>query len=392
MSKYVECVEIGKNYPVKLDLTQSFRSIISKDRYDHQSYQALKKISFELDEGDRLGIIGTNGAGKSTLLKILGGIIKPTSGYVKVKGSSTAILEPNNLLYKELTGIENIRIVGRLLGISSGVIKDKTDEIIQFSEIGPFVNQPVRYYSSGMMLRLTMGIYKFLQPDVLLMDEVLSVGDVSFRKKIFDTFKEDFSNIPVMILVSHEMSDVVSFCNKCIYLRDGELVHFGDTGSVYESYSLEHFGKKVEQSFEGIVKVTVKDEAQTLVKKYSDEIPLTFELEIIQEIKEFKLVFYLSNADGSVLTDSLVFRKGDIKSLEEGKYIFSITIPSYLLNMGEYFTHCIIETENIQLVSDFALNKVNVIPDDWELDKPWNIQPKYPLRPRLKWEINKDQL
>lgn len=385
--KYLQCAGVSKHYPVKLDFAGSVRSIISSKRFDQQKYKALNNISFDLYEGDRLGIIGTNGAGKSTLLKILGDVIKPSSGHISLKGKSSAILEPNNLLYKELTGIENIRIVGRLLGISKKEIEYKIEEIIAFSEIGPYIHQLVRYYSSGMMLRLTMAIYKCLKPDILLMDEVLSVGDANFRSKIFDAFAKDFSQIPVIILVSHEMSDILSFCNKCLYLKDGELVHFGNTHEVYESYNLEHFGRKIEDDLNDVVEVNLQSHHSCITKRYSEDIQLQFEIDIKRDVSDFKMVFYLSSSSGPVLTDSLTFREDHMQDLRAGNYQMTITIPAFLLNKGEYYTNCIIETGEQNLIGDFSLGKICVVPDSWEADKLWNVSPKYPVRPRLGWKL-----
>lgn len=389
-NKYMECVGIGKSYPMKMDANFSINTIISKNRFQDKGYNAINDVSFDLYEGDRLGIIGSNGAGKSTLMKIIAGVIKPTKGYIKMRGENTAILEPNNLLYKDLTGIENINIVGRLMGLTKKEISTYTNDIIEFSEIGSFVYQPVRSYSSGMMLRLTMAIYKYVQPDILLLDEILSVGDAKFRKKIFDTFKNEFSNIPVMIMVSHEISDIVKFCNKCIYLKDGEVVFMGETSKVYEKYSLEHYGKVVPKVYENTLEIKISNNVSILTKKYSEPIHFDFELNVKSEIDEFKLVFYLSNSKGPVLTDSLVFRDGRIEKLSKGKYSVSITIPPFFLNKGEYFTNCIIETKEVQLLADFKFPKLIIQPDIWEEDQPWNIAPVYPLRPKLDWKI--DQL
>lgn len=388
MGEYLKCVGIGKSYSMKLDWNEAFHSIISKKRYDRHQYQALKDISFELEEGDRLGIIGSNGAGKSTLLRIIGGIIKPTAGHIYVKGTSTAILEPNNLLYADLTGIENIRIVGRLLGIKKQNIDRHIDQIVEYSEIGPFVHQVVRFYSSGMMLRLTMAIYKFLRPDVLLMDEVMSVGDFNFRNKIYDTFKNDFSDIPIMIMVSHEMKDIVGMCNKCIYLKDGELVYFGKTEDVYKKYSLEHIQKKISNDQKSQLEVECAQ--KQYVKKFSEKIVLSFKLIIREELKEPWLVLYVNTSLSPIIIDSPLFRRDNNMHLKKGCYDIEITVPAHLLNKGSYFTRCVIGTghgDSMVVINEFSLGDIEIIPDDWESNEYWNLNPKYPIRPQLDWEI-----
>lgn len=390
MNPYIQCIDISKSYPIQLEKEDKQTSIVSANRYDTDIYHALKEVSFEVSAGDRVGIIGANGAGKSTLLKVLAGIIKPSSGYVKMKGQTTALLEPNNLMYMDLTGVENIYVVGRLLGMSKSYIQQHIDHIVEFSELGPFINQPVRYYSSGMLLRLTMSIYKYLNPDILLMDEVLSVGDYSFRQKIFKTFKEDFSNIPVMMIVSHEVSDIVNFCNKSLYLKDGQLIHYGETKDVYESYSIEHFERSIQQKNES-VHVKLTSGSKVLVKKYSEEITFELKVSLHKRMAEFKMILYVTNDDGPVLTDSLVFREDNqVPSLEKGKYVMKISIPPFLLNKGLYYTQIVVEDEGMQLVGSFSLNQVQVIPDDWEANALWNISPKYPFRPRLEWSVTQE--
>ncbi len=386
MPFYIKCEGIGKRYQISYTGNRE-SSIIKRERFDTQYYQALNNISFELNEGDRLGIIGKNGAGKSTLLKIIGGIIKPSSGKILLKGTSTALLEASSILYEDLNGIDNIFIVGRLLGITKKEIKRQIDEIVKFSEVGTYINQPVKYFSSGMKLRLLISIYKHLQPDILLMDEVLSAGDFGFREKIFETFTNDFSRIPVMIIVSHEMGDILGLCNKCLYLKDGEPIIFGDTGEVLERYSMEHIGRIKKKEIKEKIEIITEKSILPVIKKTSEEIVLSFSITVHEDLEEFKPVFYLNNSKGPVLMDSFVFRKNYTDGIRKGTYRISWTIPPFLLNKGDFYTNCIIETTHHELLGDFSLGKFTIHADDWEKDKLWNKSPKYPLRPKLEWKI-----
>ncbi|MCO5233289.1 MAG: ATP-binding cassette domain-containing protein [Chitinophagales bacterium] len=383
---YIECSNISKHYSIQLNLKESFKSIISNKRYTKEGYYALKDISFKLHRGDRLGIIGANGAGKSTLLKIISGVIKPSSGSIRLQGESTAILEAQNILYEDLSGRDNIKIVTQLIGISNKINDDELNFIQEFSELGPYIDQPIKYYSSGMKLRLTMAIYQFIQPDILLMDEVMAVGDVSFRNKLIASFNDSFSKIPVIIMVSHEVNDIVNLCNKCLYLKDGEMVFLGDVSDVYKKYSIEHLEKKSKQSIKNGLKIISHNQHQ--IKKHSEKILFSFTLEISEPLN-CSIVFYLNDTRGPVLFDSLLFREKNEYQFAQGVHEVQISIHSYLLNKGTYFAKCIFANpqDDNHIEQEINLGEVKVISDDWEKDEKWNIHPKYPLRPQLEWKI-----
>ncbi|TVX97076.1 ABC transporter ATP-binding protein [Cohnella terricola] len=188
----------------------------------HDEFWALKDISFELKKGQCLGIIGVNGAGKSTLLKILSGAIWPSSGLFRVNGKMVSLLELGTGFHPELSGIDNIMNSGKLLGFSNEYLTGKIDAIVEFSELGDFIHQPVKNYSSGMYVRLAFSMYANLEPDIYVVDEALSVGDIFFQQKCFNFLNTLMDNGTSIILVTHDMQTVLQFCDNVILLKDGK--------------------------------------------------------------------------------------------------------------------------------------------------------------------------
>lgn len=201
-----------------------------------QEFWALKNISFEVKKGDRVGIIGLNGAGKSTLLKIISGVMKPTEGAVQIKGKLVPLLELGAGFDSNYTGRENIFLNGAMLGYSKKFLEEKYDEIVEFSEIGKFIDVPIKNYSSGMKARLGFSIATMVEPEILILDEVLSVGDAKFRKKSQDRIMSLFDKNITVLFVSHSVGQVKSLCNKAIWLEKGKLIMQGDVEEVCAAY------------------------------------------------------------------------------------------------------------------------------------------------------------
>lgn len=204
--------------------------------YNGEEFWALKDISFEIEVGDRLGIVGRNGAGKSTLLKILSRIIEPTRGQIKIHGKVSSLLEVGTGFHPELTGRENIFLNGAILGMSKNEIIRKFDEIVAFAEIEKFLDTPVKRYSSGMYTRLGFAIAAHLDPHVLILDEVLAVGDAMFQNKCLKKMKELGQDGRTIIFVSHSPESVKTLCNKAIYLANGRIKEMGDVKKCMEAY------------------------------------------------------------------------------------------------------------------------------------------------------------
>ncbi len=207
-----------------------------KKELTYNEFWALKDVSFSLQKGDRLGILGLNGAGKSTLLKVVAGVLKPTEGTVMTKGKIVPLLELGAGFDKEYTGAENIYLYGAVLGYSRKFVEQKFDEIVEFSGLGEFIDVPLKNYSSGMKSRLGFSIATVVDPEILILDEVLSVGDVKFRKKSEKKIMDMFDDGVTVLFVSHSLAQVKRLCNKAILLERGKIIASGDIEEVSKIY------------------------------------------------------------------------------------------------------------------------------------------------------------
>lgn len=199
-------------------------------------FWALKHISFKVKKGDVIGIIGHNGAGKSTLLKVISGIMKPTEGIVETNGNIVPMLELGSGFDMELTGRENIFLNGAILGYSEAFLKDKCQEIIDFSELGSFIEAPIRTYSSGMLARLAFSVACVVEPEILIVDEILSVGDADFQEKSRNRMMELMTGGTTVFFVSHDLDQIKEMCNKVLWLEHGEMQAFGETEEICARY------------------------------------------------------------------------------------------------------------------------------------------------------------
>ena len=219
-----------KSYSIKQNLLHGKRARA-------EEFQAVKNVSFKVEKGEILGLIGKNGSGKSTMLRAIAGIFSPNSGTINLHGHSVSLLSIGVGFQKELSGRDNILLSGMLLGFSEELIREHMDEIIQFSELGKFIDAPVRTYSSGMHSKLAFSITAVLETDIILIDEVLSVGDSRFKKKSYAKMKKLISDTNrTVVIVSHDMKTIRDLCSKVLWINDGEMVQYGDTETVLEAY------------------------------------------------------------------------------------------------------------------------------------------------------------
>lgn len=207
-----------------------------KEKQEKDIFWALNDVSFKVEKGDRLGLIGSNGAGKSTLLKVLSQITEPTKGSIRIKGRMASLLEVGTGFHPELSGRENINLNGAILGMKSDEIKQHFDAIVDFAGIERFLDTPVKRYSSGMYVRLGFAIAAHLEPEILVVDEVLAVGDADFQKKSIGKMRDVSKSGRTIVFVSHNLTAVEGLCNKGAYLKKGELVKFGEVNSVINHY------------------------------------------------------------------------------------------------------------------------------------------------------------
>ena len=212
---------------------------LSHDAHHRTFVQALSGLSFTLEKGDRLGLIGGNGAGKSTLLKVLAGVYEPTRGHVRVEGNVTPLFEIAQGLDMDATGYENIFLRAAYLGISRREIAARADEIAEFTELGEYLDLPMRTYSAGMMMRLAFGVATTIDSDILLLDEWIAVGDLSFLEKAQRRASSFVSKSNILVVASHSEDVIRRLCNKLLWLRKGECVAFGDVDDIMERYKRE---------------------------------------------------------------------------------------------------------------------------------------------------------
>lgn len=202
----------------------------------HRDFYALNDVSFDVKRGETVGIIGTNGAGKSTLLKMITGVLKPTQGEIEVNGKVSALLELGAGFNQEYTGMENIFLNGRMMGFSREEMQSKVDSIVEFADIGEFINQPVRMYSSGMFARLAFAVAINVEPDILIVDEALSVGDVFFQNKCFRKFEDLRSKGITILFVSHDIASVRQMCSRVLWIDAGREKKFDEAEKVCDMY------------------------------------------------------------------------------------------------------------------------------------------------------------
>lgn len=315
----------------------------------HEEFWALKDVSFEVKQGDRLGIIGRNGAGKSTLLKVLSRIVEPTTGRISIRGRVASLLEVGTGFHPELTGRENIFLNGAILGMSKAEIKKKFDEIVAFSEIEKFLDTPVKRYSSGMYVRLAFAVAAFLEPDILVVDEVLSVGDAQFQKKCLGKIESVSSDEGRTVLfVSHSMETILRLCSSVILLKDGMIAVSGETSKTVTAYlktdlgitSLRRWNNGDQAPGNHIVRlmeVRCHTEDGTVAESFDIAKPIGFTMyyEVIEEGHRFAHSCNLFNEQGvHVLSSHDVMSPIRNVPRPRGKYSATMWIPGNLLAEG----------------------------------------------------------
>lgn len=225
---------IEKNFSLKLFFINLFKK---KEKKAKEEFWALKDINFEVKKGEVIGFVGKNGAGKSTLLKIVAGVMKPTTGKVNIGGTVCPMIELGAGFDTELTARENIYLNGSIMGYSKEFINSKFEEIVEFSELRAFLDVPVRNFSSGMIARLAFSIATVVDPEILIVDEILSVGDIAFQKKSLNKMRSMITGGTTVIYVSHSLSSIEEFCQRVIWLEKGKIIEVGEPKKVCANYA-----------------------------------------------------------------------------------------------------------------------------------------------------------
>ncbi len=314
-----------------------------------EEFWALKDVSFEVKEGDRVGIIGRNGAGKSTLLKILSRITEPTTGRIGIKGRVASLLEVGTGFHPELTGGENIFLNGAILGMSRADIKLKFDEIVAFAEVEKFLDTPVKRYSSGMYVRLAFAVAAHLEPEILIVDEVLAVGDAQFQKKCLGKMEDVGKEGRTVLFVSHNIPSIKRLCNRSIWLANGEIRMSGDCDNIVQSFitsdcnssSTRVWPREQAPGMPMVALVaariyTIKAAFLASVDQ-SEDFFIEIEYEILHDEKNLRVGFFLVNSEGVI-----IFAPNDtegsmlVDSRKKGHYRSICKIPGDLLNEDLY--------------------------------------------------------
>jgi lipopolysaccharide transport system ATP-binding protein len=330
------------------DAMSGFTSALfgGRSKVENEEFWALTDISFEVEKGDRLGLIGSNGAGKSTLLKILSRITEPTSGNIRMKGRLASLLEVGTGFHQELTGRENIYLNGAILGMRRTEINRHFDAIVDFAGIERFLDTPVKRYSSGMYVRLGFAIAAHLEPEILIVDEVLAVGDADFQKKSLGKMKDVSNSGRTLLFVSHNLTAVQGLCNKGAFLQHGKLKSFGEVGNVINEYVQSVSKFKLSQTWATpeiapgtddirIKRIEIKPTVELKTSYIDVRIPLKIELEFWSMIEDADLnisVFLYTMAG------ECIFNIGsNPKNMKKGIVRGEVDIPGSFLNDGSYY-------------------------------------------------------
>lgn len=375
---------------------------------DSEKIEALSQISFNLHKGEILGVIGKNGAGKSTLLKVLSEITLPTTGRVEYEGTLTSIIEIGTGFHPDLSGKDNVFLNANLLGQSKKEISLIYDDIVEFSGLSDFMDMPVKHFSSGMYLRLAFTVAFYSKIDILLLDEVIAVGDTEFRRKCYQKIRDLNGSGVAIILVSHSMENIQEFCNTCLLLQKGELLKIGKPTEVIEYYleELDENLKSTNSSQKGPISYlynlnelkvkhfnikeftirTVKEAKPTIID-VKDEISIELIVENNGTDGSFQVTYELINMnDIRLFMDSFALRENFVPlDMSSGKHEIKCTIPSNLLNKGYYYLGIILCHNG---VFEKHLEKAARFRIDQAKNNPLAMEINALICPKLGWEIN----
>ena len=331
----------GKNFARKtLDMARG-RQIVQGDTVEE--FWALKDVSFEVKRGEVLGIIGRNGAGKSTLLKVLSRITEPTEGRVTLNGRVASLLEVGTGFHPELSGRENIFLNGAILGMGRAEIKNKFDEIVDFAGVEKFLDTPVKRYSSGMYVRLAFAVAAHLEPEILIIDEVLAVGDAEFQKKCLGKM-HDISTKEgrTVILVSHNLPQISTITTRCVVLQSGEVLYGGSTSAALEIYFGTGKSKGSTWQSEPVVggsqiaRVAVQTSRPGNVQEFGASMEFSFLLDHPDGVVDACFSFQIINASGLPVAHLWLYRSEKKFAEKSGKTELFCEIPYCRLNVGSY--------------------------------------------------------
>ncbi|WHZ07177.1 MAG: Teichoic acid export ATP-binding protein TagH [Cytophagales bacterium] len=375
MKPILEIQNISKKFRIShqtagyLSLRERMTNVLKFEKNNTEDFWALKDVSFDVQPGDSIGIIGRNGAGKSTLLKILSKITPPTSGKIISRGRIASLLEVGTGFHPELTGRENIFFNGSLLGMKRKEIESKFDEIVDFSGVEKFLDTPLKHYSSGMQLRLAFAVAAFLEPEILIIDEVLAVGDAEFQKKCLGKMEDVSKSGRTILFVSHNMTAVDLLCNKSVLLSGGRIIKEGSTKDVIAQYLNEGDSKENQTDGEIIFCDTdlpikkievIADGRKSMTTKMGGSLSLQVHFESKAPLEEPVLGLIFKDSQRSPLlgiNNRHYIGNFNLQPMMNG--IISVEIPKLTLFEGIYFidVHFGNLFRDIQVIQDcFSIN------------------------------------
>ncbi|WP_448614629.1 ABC transporter ATP-binding protein [Modestobacter sp. URMC 112] len=350
---------LGHHLNAREALHAAARKLVGQQREDPQVLWSLRDVTFSVGDGEALGIVGRNGAGKSTVLKILAGITSPTSGIARTRGRVAALLEVGTGFHAELTGRENVYLNGAILGMSRRDIVARFDQIVDFAGTERFLDTPVKRYSSGMHLRLAFAVAAHLEPDVLVVDEVLAVGDAEFQRKCIGRMAEAEEEGRTVVFVSHDLETLTRICRRALWLEQGQTRQSGPTRDVVHAYLASGLSSASSGSLLSGGPVTV-----SAVRVVSDEggpgralirdVPLRIQVDFTldAEVPGLDMAVYLTTRNGVRIFDEALSDRG-VTSLSPGSYCAELSVPA-VLNVGEYTVGLWIGTVHEDLVNEPA--------------------------------------
>lgn len=374
------------------------KPIIAGDEIEE--FWALRDLNFEIKRGDVVGIIGRNGAGKSTLLKVLSRITEPSEGRVEIRGRVASLLEVGTGFHPELTGRENIFLNGAILGMTRGEIRLKFDEIVAFAGVEKFLDTPVKRYSSGMYVRLAFSVAAHLEPEILIVDEVLAVGDMEFQQKCLGKMQDVASTGRTVLFVSHNMATIESLCQRCLVLSGGA-VAFDDNDVVQAIRQYNQLGRAPRGAFKQIENeaFTLKDmriknreaEDTTISLRRGEPAALEVQLSLERPVKSLNIGYAIYNAEEKPLWWSFFADLSGEIGLDSGQWELACDIPTDLLNDG---------THRIEMIAAYHNGGWLIAPGQFEAVCEFDVLPaaiepvlfssakrRPPLKPCLEWSV-----
>ena len=369
---------------------------------------ALKDVSFDLEEGRVLGIIGRNGAGKSTLLKVLSRVTEPTKGFVTVRGRVGSLLEVGTGFHPELTGRENIYLNGAILGMKRTEIESKFDEIVEFSEVAQFIDTPVKRYSSGMYLRLAFAVAAHLEPEILVVDEVLAVGDAEFQRKCLGKMNDVAAQGRTVLFVSHNMSAILRLTQEAIVMQKGQLTLRAPTTEAVDFYLSSGQSQAGERTWDADeipasaapfrpISLKIHDPRGTIADTVRSTEPLTVEMkyQISAPVTGLRVGIYLSTVRGEYIFTSFDVDEPELyekfSTRQPGYYVSRCTIPGDLLNEGRYIIGVNASSFGVKRYFMDENTLGFTVDPSAAPGMQWAEQRQGSLRPRLQWLIETEK-